>query len=88
MKYSTCQPECNSHAENNTSFVHHCFGGTLPLREKRLNSRLARESCAMKNKSVFSAYPLLSVLFVLFFFFIHTLSVLFQLCYNLEMSGN
>ena len=22
-------------AENNAPFVHHCFGGTLPLREKR-----------------------------------------------------
>jgi len=25
----------SGHAENNTPFVHHSFGGTLPLREKR-----------------------------------------------------
>ena len=24
----------SDHAENNTPFMHHCFGGTLPLREK------------------------------------------------------
>ncbi len=36
---------CSDPDESKVPFVHHCFGGTFPLREKRSRSVPLRQQC-------------------------------------------